>query len=116
MTICAFLTLAPLLTHAQGEGFKFDPGGAIADALKLPTRDAESTAISVIQGILAVLGLIAVIMIIYGGFRYLTSAGNQEVITQARGIIKAATIGLALVLLAQAIMIGVVTIFTNVTT
>ncbi|MBI2589009.1 hypothetical protein HYW35_02280 [Candidatus Saccharibacteria bacterium] len=50
-----------------------------------------------------IIGVIAVVMIIVGGFRYITSAGNTEKLTQAKNTIMYAIIGLVVVALAQAI-------------
>jgi hypothetical protein len=51
-----------------------------------------------------VVGIIAVIMIIYGGFRYITSGGDTTKITSARNTILYAIIGLIIVALAQFIV------------
>ncbi len=58
---------------------------------------------SIIQWVLGFLALVAVIMIIYGGFIWLTAAGNEERVGQAKKIISAAIIGLVIILLAWAI-------------
>jgi len=51
-----------------------------------------------------IVGVVAVIMIVYGGFRYITSGGNSEKITSARNTIVYALIGLVIVALAQIIV------------
>jgi hypothetical protein len=51
-----------------------------------------------------VVGIIAVIMIVYGGFRYITSGGDTTKITSARNTILYAIIGLIIVALAQFIV------------
>lgn len=50
-----------------------------------------------------IIGVIATIMIIVGGFRYITSSGNTEKISQAKNTILYALIGLVVVALSQAI-------------
>jgi hypothetical protein len=58
-----------------------------------------------IINILSVLvGAIAVIMIIFGGFRYVTSAGNDTNVSSAKNTILYAVIGLIIVALAQIIV------------
>lgn len=52
----------------------------------------------------AVVGIIAVIMIIVGGFRYITSGGNDTSVTAAKNTILYAIIGLVVVALAQIIV------------
>ena len=51
-----------------------------------------------------VVGIIAVIMIVYGGFRYITSGGDSGKVTSARNTILYAIIGLIIVALAQFIV------------
>ena len=51
-----------------------------------------------------VVGIVAVIMIIYGGFKYITSGGDSGNITSAKNTIVYAIIGLVVVALAQFIV------------
>lgn len=53
---------------------------------------------------LAVVGLIAVAFLIYGGFRYMTSAGNEETAEEAKRIIQNAIIGLVVIILSYIII------------
>jgi len=71
----------------------------------LGTADLASTIIKIVQWVLGFLGLIAVIMIMYGGFIWMTAAGNEERIKKAKKIIVRAVIGLLIVLLAWAIVL-----------
>lgn len=52
----------------------------------------------------ALVGVVAVIMIIIGGFRYVTSGGNDTGVTGAKNTILYAIIGLVVVALAQIIV------------
>jgi hypothetical protein len=52
----------------------------------------------------AIVGVVAVIMIIVGGFRYITSGGNDTSVTGAKNTILYAIIGLIIVALAQVIV------------
>ena len=49
----------------------------------------------------AIVGVVAVIMIIFGGLRYITSGGNDANVTSAKNTILYAIIGLIVVALAQ---------------
>src|SRR3989344_6193740 len=60
-----------------------------------------------------VVGVVAVIMIIFGGFKYITSAGNQENIKTAKTTIIYAIIGIVIVALAQIIVKFVLNQTTN---
>lgn len=55
--------------------------------------------LTVINYFLGFLGLLAVIMVIYGGVTYVTSAGNDEAVGKAKKIIMYALIGLIVILL-----------------
>ena len=52
----------------------------------------------------AVVGIVAVIMIIVGGFRYITSGGNDTSVTAAKNTILFAIIGIVVAFLAYAIV------------
>ena len=54
--------------------------------------------------LLFIAGALAVIMIIYGGLRYTTSAGNSASVTSAKNTILYAIVGLIIALLAFAIV------------
>lgn len=56
-----------------------------------------------IQYILAFLGVVAVVVIIIGGFMWMTAAGNEEKVGKAKKVIIQGLIGLVIVLLAYAI-------------
>lgn len=58
----------------------------------------------VINALLALAGSAAVIFIIIGGFRYLTSAGNEELAEKGKKTLVTSIIGLAVVVLAAAIV------------
>lgn len=51
-----------------------------------------------------IVGAISVIMIIYGGFRYITSGGDQNGVTAAKNTLLYAVVGLIVVALAQIIV------------
>lgn len=53
---------------------------------------------------LTFLGLLAVIMVIYGGFTYVSSAGNEEATGNAKKIIMYALIGIVIILLSFVIV------------
>ncbi len=57
----------------------------------------------IVKIILSFLGLIAVVIIIIGGFQWMTSGGNEEKIGGAKKLMGAGIVGLAIVVLAYAI-------------
>ncbi|MCD4704719.1 Ig-like domain-containing protein [bacterium] len=58
----------------------------------------EEMIVNIIQISLGFLGLIALIIILYGGFIWMTSGGNEEKITKAKDILKSGIIGLVIIL------------------
>lgn len=105
------LLVVPALAHAQ---VTIDQ--ELGRTFNLGTADLEATVINIVQWALGLLALVAVVMIIIGGFRWITAAGNEEKIESAKKLISAAVIGLIIVLLAWAIVIFVVGVTANVTT
>ena len=59
---------------------------------------------SLINTLSIVIGAVAVMMIIYGGFKFVTSGGDADGTKTARNTIIYAAVGLAVVLLAQSIV------------
>jgi amino acid permease len=51
-----------------------------------------------------IVGFVAVVMLIIGGFRYITSGGNSENVTKAKNTIIYALIGLVIVAVAQIVV------------
>ena len=68
------------------------------------STDLMKTLNTIINVVLGVLGLLAVAMIIYGGFMYTTSAGDATKIKKAKDTIMYGVIGLVIALLAYAIV------------
>jgi hypothetical protein len=82
----------------------------------LGTADLKDTVINILNLALGLLSLVAVVMVIIGGFTWLTAGGNEEKVDKAKKIISAAVIGLIIVLLAWAVVIFVAKTTANVTT
>lgn len=72
---------------------------------------AISSAQSIINTLLLLIGIVATIMIVIGGFRYVTSYGDQNSITAAKNTILYAVIGLVVAILASLIVRFVVSQF-----
>ena len=109
--LVSVLLLAPLSVNATPFTI-VDYGGSVG----LGTTDLKTTAVNIISWLLGIISLVAVVMIIFGGLQWLTSAGNEERIEKAKKTISSAVIGLILVILAWAIVIFVVGTTKNVTT
>lgn len=59
--------------------------------------------VDVIQAFLGLLGIIFVILIIVGGYHWMTAGGNEEKVAKARETISRAVIGLIIIVSAYAI-------------
>jgi len=117
------LMLAPAAVSAQagdGAGDGTDTGATDADVTDfglsevssglggaLGSTDVRVTVGRVINVALSLLGVVAVVIILAGGFKWMTAGGNQEKVDEARKMIVSGVIGLAIILSAWAIAIFV---------
>ena len=102
---------APLLATADVSAAPAIIADAVSDAQKgvNQVNDGTSTDLpgfikSIINVLLFVLGFIAVLMIIIGGIRFVTSGGDSNSITSARNTILYSVVGLVVALMAFAIV------------
>jgi len=92
------------LPVAQAQGLTSeDLGVQYASSIGLTVQDPRVTVAKIIRIVLGFLGTIAVILVIYAGFMWMTSNGNEDKVTKAKNILKAAVIGLVIILSAFAI-------------
>jgi hypothetical protein len=66
--------------------------------------DLPSAVALILDVAFGIVGVVAVVYLVIGGFRYITSGGNAEVVEQAKATITNAVIGLVAVLLAALII------------
>ncbi len=79
-------------------------GIEFGNATGLSNQDIRVTIARIIQIALGFLGVIALGLIMYAGFIWMTAKGNEEKVTQAKTILKNAGIGLAIILSSFAIV------------
>jgi len=104
-TLVGVMAIAPMLAapvQAQGDPFGFQPVGDTT-VLSNTNEDARIIIVRLINFALSFLGLIAVILILWGGFKWMTAGGNDDQVGEAKKIIIAAVIGLAIIMSAYAI-------------
>lgn len=70
--------------------------------------DIRYTITSIINLVLEFLGIICIILIIFAGFKWMTSGGSEEQVTSAKKILKNAIIGLIIILLAWSITLFII--------
>ncbi len=116
IALTSLLIISGALFMPHALAIDFDPNNNIAEATDLPDEDPVSITVLTIQWILGFLGLIAVLIILYGGFTWMTSAGNEEKIAKAKKIIQSALIGMIVILLSWAIVTFVFSRVSDVTT
>jgi len=58
---------------------------------------------NIIQAFLSLFGIIFMILIIFGGYKWMMAAGREEEVKKAKDIIRAAVIGLVIVVMAYSI-------------
>lgn len=108
------LLLTPAVIFAQGiEDLLKDaagPEGAGYDTGVDSQTGLATFAGYIVQVFLSLTGIIFVIYIIYGGFMWLTSGGNEEKITKAKSILRNGIIGLIVIFSAAAIYLLVATV------
>lgn len=76
---------------------------AIQNATGLGNRNPQEIAAAVINVIMGFLGIVAVVIILIGGFKWMTAGGNEEKVSEARKLITAGIIGLVIILASFAI-------------
>ncbi|MFC1612561.1 pilin [Patescibacteria group bacterium] len=69
----------------------------------LGTKSLPETIAQIINVAMGLLGMVVVILILAGGFLWMTAAGNEEKISKAKSLIFGGIIGLAIILSAYAI-------------
>ena len=95
--MAAVIFFAPLLSQAQ---VSLDLPGSFAN---LASQDIKVTIGNLVQIVIGFLGVLVVLYMLYGGFLWMTSGGDEKKIEQAKKMIVAAVIGLLIVLAAFSI-------------
>jgi hypothetical protein len=75
----------------------------IQGEINLGGRGLQETITGIINVALSLLGIIAVVIILIGGFKWMTAGGSEEKVADARKLIFAGIIGLAIIMSAWAI-------------
>jgi len=100
----AAILAAPAVVFAADDLNQNDLGvGAIQSSIKLGSGDIRQTAARIINVALGFLGIIAVVIVLLGGFKWMIAGGNEEKTNEAKKLIVSGIIGLAIILSAWAI-------------
>lgn len=102
-------------TYWGGQAQKQD----IIDNSGLPAdtnvNDLRSLIAQIIRIVLGFLGILSVIIVLYAGFKWMTSGGNEETVGEAKKMLIAGLIGLVIILLSYAIANFVINQIVNIT-
>lgn len=108
----ALIVFAPVLAFSMpvlAANDNLNPWGSdqlkenIQSTTGLGERDPRDIAASVIRIILGFLGIVAVVIILLGGFKWMTAMGAEEKVGEAKKLITAGVIGLIIIIAAFAI-------------
>jgi cytochrome bd-type quinol oxidase subunit 2 len=92
------------LTDGLCQGIELQVGEGVECQTAGATNTINQTIVEVIDIFTLIVGIAAVIMIIIGGLKYITSGGDSGNVTGAKNTILYAVIGLVVVALAQVIV------------
>lgn len=102
----SFINSTGLETTAEGTGHT-------KQKLFNSPESLETGAGAIVMMVLSLLGVIFMVLIIFGGILWMTAGGNEQRVDKAKTTITRAIIGLAVVLLAYAISVFIVSIFSG---
>ena len=113
--------LAPVAVHAEdiqnsvctGTNITLDTTGNCSTVVGTAETKVNETISRGLNIFSAIVGIIAVVMIIVGGVKYMTSQGESANVTSAKNTILYALVGLVVVALAQVIVRFVIGRFVN---
>ena len=105
----AVLSLAVLPVLAQGLGLEYGKQSGLG------STDLRTTVANIIKVALGMIGIIALVIVISGGFLWMTSFGDETKVEKAKSMILMGIVGLAIVLTAYAITTFVISQLVNAT-
>lgn len=105
-----------LLIGLQAHAATLDVGiDAVDSQIQLGTRDPREIIASIINTLMMFLGIIAVVIMLLGGFKWMTAAGNEDKVEEAKKLMGAGVIGLVIILASWGIARFVLTQLVNAT-
>ena len=111
----SLFAVTPVLAQSVLQGTELMPT-TIQNATGLADQDIRVTIARIIRVAMGMLGIIAVVIILIGGFTWMTAGGNDEKVGEAKKWIFSGIIGLAIILSAYGIANFVINSLVNATT
>jgi len=115
--LSAFLPLT--LAHAQSDSKFFtleETGIEYGRYTGLGSKDVRNTVADIIKVAISLLGIVALVIMLIGGFIWMTAGGNDEKIGEAKKWMFAGVIGLAIILAAYSLTSFIITQLVTATT
>ncbi|MFH1145695.1 MAG: hypothetical protein V1707_01895 [bacterium] len=109
-TLLTLAITAPMVVLAQ---IPTNFGTDATDFGLVTDTDLKAAVINMIKAVLGLLGLVAVVIVMMGGFKWMTAQGDATKLGAAKKLIYAGLIGLVIILLAYSITQFVVTFITT---
>ncbi len=106
-------SMAVLFLAGIAPALATDYGLSYGTYLGFGTQDLRVTIMNIVRIFLGFLGIIALLLVIYAGWLWMSSAGNEEKITQAKNILRNTLIGLAIIMSAFAIVSFIIVMLTG---
>lgn len=112
------LALSPMaIAPARAEGVNLWDDNNVANAafsnIGFSRKDPREIVANIIQILLGFLGTIAVVLIIYAGFLWMTAGGKPDNTKKAKDIMSAAVTGLVIILISYGITLFVTQALSN---
>lgn len=109
--------LAPAVVMAQTPQVTADDLGIkYAGATGLGNKDIRVTVASIIKTAMGLLGIVAVVIVLIGGFKWMTAGGSEDGAAEGKKWIFSGIIGLAIILSAYALATYVINSLVSATT
>ncbi|TAL19966.1 hypothetical protein EPN90_02030 [Patescibacteria group bacterium] len=100
LSLAGVFFVIPAIVSAQAVNVGLAP---IEGVIALGTADIRVIVARILRNLFALLGIVAVVIILYGGFLWMSSQGEEETINKAKRVLINGVIGLAIILSALAI-------------
>lgn len=125
LTLCLifglFILISPAISLAAGSTGpsgalqKLEEVGGTAYNVTGPPTPLATVIGNIVEIFLSILGIVAVVLMIYGGYLWMTGRGKEERINKAKETLESAIIGLIIIMAAYAITYFVVNQFLSAT-
>jgi len=96
--IVLIIIVSLFIVGFQADASKFHEGlMAVGGQASLTAADPAIFAANIVKTLLTLVGIVFVILIIYGGFIYMTSAGVEDKVKKSKKILTSAVIGIIII-------------------